>query len=155
MADHAPAMEIMETPTGPAARLRPGNAHVQPDWNISHFQDCVATFAGHLDLDGAQCIQSELVQICTVLLHQLAARPSRQQAKLLGMVLFHDDQAGSTAQRFAAPYTVADLRAAFRKGALPEKALAWWKEGAYTLTPSFIQCLLLAAMKLGNLRNQH
>jgi hypothetical protein len=153
LADHAPAMGIEDTPSGPAPRLRPGNDHEQPDWNVKQFQECVVTFAEHLQLERCNFDQQDLAGICSSLLHQLSATPTRQQANLLGKVLFHDDQAGTTAQRFAVPYSMRDLRATLRKGSLPDKTLAWWTHGAYTITPPLTRVLLRAAAQLGRIRN--
>jgi len=54
---------------------------------------------------------------------------------VLGSVQFVDDQAGTTSQPFAQPYGLRDLRAVIREGKLPQKGLASWEQGAWTLTP--------------------
>lgn len=111
-------------------------------WSIPYFQECVVSFAEAVRGELAHDVEADLRPAIESLLRKLIESPERCEAVVLGNNPFVDDQAGTTAQRFAKPYTYKDLYATARDGHLPFHALAWWEQGALNVTPKSLRRLL-------------
>lgn len=151
-ADHGPVLSVECQDGEFAPRLRSSVDMPHSDWDVAYFQECMERYAAVLRLDLLPEAGGDLRGLCERLLRLLMQAPLPGEARILGGVQYVDDQGGTAAQPFAEAYRVEDWRASVRAGALPQKTLAWWTEGAWTLTPATVRLLLVAARRLGRAR---
>ena len=148
-ADHAQVIHVEPSADGHVPLLREPAKNAETRWDVNYFQDCLEDFAAAVSVGLAPDPGTDLRPMCDQLLRMLMTTPDQAEASVLGSVQFIDDQSGSTSQPFAEPYLLSDSRAAFRTGELPQKALATWPLGAWTLTPRKTRLLLRIARRLG------
>lgn len=151
-ADHGPVLSVERQDGAFVPRLRNSADMPRSDWDVAFFQECLERYAAVLRLDLLPETGGDLRALSERLLRLLMQAPLPDEARILGGVQYVDDQGGTTAQPFAEAYRVEDWRASVRAGALPQKTLAWWTEGAWTLTPATVRLLLVAARRLGRAR---
>lgn len=123
-------------------------------WNVDYFQSCLEAFADTVRVDLAVETDGDLRTMCERLLRMLMETPDEEEARVLGSVQYIDDQSGTTSQAFAQGYRLQDLRETARTGALPRKTLAWWTQGAWTLTTPAMRILLRVARRIGRWRQR-
>lgn len=153
-ADHGQVIHVERQGEAHVPRLRAVVASPPTLWDVDYFQDCLEAFAEAVQVDLAIDSDADLRPMCEQLLRTLMKTPDAAEARVLGSVQYVDDQGGTTSQPFAHPFGFADWRAAIRTGQLPHKALAWWEQGAWALTPESVRLWLRAARKIGVLRQR-
>ena len=153
-ADHGQVMRLRKTAGGFEPVCRPEAPAVEDAWDVGFFQQRVAEFAENVVVE--LCPQAGLDprSLVAELLRYALDHPTADQAKVLGGVMFIDDQAGSAPQPLAHRYGISDLRSAFQQGGRPWYGLNWWSPGAWALTSRSMRVAIRAAAKLGKWRRR-
>lgn len=154
-ADHGQVVRVQPDENGHAPQLRSPAAATSTHWDVSYFQDCLEAFADAVQVEFSPDASADLRPMCDQLMRMLMVAPDDDEASVLGSVQFVDDQSGSFSQPFAEPYRLADLRAAFRTGELPQKALATWGRGSWALTPLGTRACLRLTLALSRAARPH
>jgi hypothetical protein len=154
-ADHSQVIRVEKRNDMYVPVLRPEPRSAATRWSVEYFQGCLEAFADTVPADYVQGYSADLRPLCAQLLRLLVSEPTEAEASLMGSVQFTDDQAGTTSQPFAQPYSIRDFRSVARSGKLPPKTLAWWEQGAWKLTPHATRLCLRVARKIGGIRQAH